>query len=150
MCNGTDIVCPLGGIIFCHLQTKVFAKEYYVSQPEDWIHFCLQHSVRCHVMHLKVQGKRKKNHFFFLLKVKSCQRASSTLSGAFVLFGSRLFQEKAITPDESLSLAGTDWLIGNHSDELTPWIPVMAARRVISTLNLTQLLECQLMSLKGD
>lgn len=21
-----------------------------------------------------------------------------------------------------------DWLIGNHSDELTPWIPVMAAR----------------------
>ena len=23
-----------------------------------------------------------------------------------------------------------DWLIGNHSDELTPWIPVMAARQV--------------------
>lgn len=23
-----------------------------------------------------------------------------------------------------------DWLIGNHSDELTPWIPVMAARWV--------------------
>lgn len=69
----------------------------------------------------------------------------------FVLFGSAgLFQEKAITPGESLSLAGTDWLIGNHSDELTPWIPVMAARRVISTLNLTQPLECQLMSLKGD
>lgn len=21
-----------------------------------------------------------------------------------------------------------DWLIGNHSDELTPWIPVIAAR----------------------
>lgn len=39
-----------------------------------------------------------------------------------------LLEEKAITPDESLSLAGTDWLIGNHSDELTPWIPVMAAR----------------------
>ena len=25
-------------------------------------------------------------------------------------------------------LGGTDFLIGNHSDELTPWIPVMAAR----------------------
>ncbi len=25
------------------------------------------------------------------------------------------------------SFDGYDWLIGNHSDELTPWIPVMAA-----------------------
>jgi len=22
----------------------------------------------------------------------------------------------------------SDWLIGNHSDELTPWIPLIAAR----------------------
>lgn len=99
---------------------------------------------------IKSSRKTKKKTFFFLFKVKSCLRASTPLSGAFVLFGSGLFQEKAITPGESLSLAGTDWLIGNHSDELTPWIPVMAARRVISMLNLTQPLECQLMSLKGD
>lgn len=26
---------------------------------------------------------------------------------------------------------GVDFLIGNHSDELTPWIPVMAARSVL-------------------
>lgn len=29
------IVCPLGGIIFCHLETKVLTKEYYASQQED-------------------------------------------------------------------------------------------------------------------
>lgn len=65
-----------------------------------------------------------------------------------VFWGSVLFQEKAITPDESLSLAGTDWLIGNHSDELTPWIPVMAARQVISG-SIQPLLESQLMSQEG-
>ncbi|XP_032439582.1 putative tRNA (uracil-O(2)-)-methyltransferase isoform X2 [Xiphophorus hellerii] len=37
-------------------------------------------------------------------------------------------EEKAITPSESFLFPGTDWLIGNHSDELTPWIPVIAAR----------------------
>ncbi|KAM9424614.1 putative tRNA (uracil-O(2)-)-methyltransferase isoform 1-T1 [Pholidichthys leucotaenia] len=36
--------------------------------------------------------------------------------------------EKAITPSESFLFPSTDWLIGNHSDELTPWIPVIAAR----------------------
>ncbi|KAM8881680.1 putative tRNA (uracil-O(2)-)-methyltransferase [Synchiropus picturatus] len=39
-----------------------------------------------------------------------------------------LLEEKAITPSESSLFPDTDWLIGNHSDELTPWIPVMAAR----------------------
>ncbi|XP_026154717.1 putative tRNA (uracil-O(2)-)-methyltransferase isoform X2 [Mastacembelus armatus] len=39
-----------------------------------------------------------------------------------------LLEEKAITPSESCLFPGTDWLIGNHSDELTPWIPVIAAR----------------------
>lgn len=58
-----------------------------------------------------------------------------------------LFQEKAITPSESFLFPGTDWLIGNHSDELTPWIPVMAARQVfISRRNLTLRLKCQLIS----
>ncbi|XP_030193956.1 putative tRNA (uracil-O(2)-)-methyltransferase [Gadus morhua] len=37
-------------------------------------------------------------------------------------------EEKAITPGEGFLFPATDWLIGNHSDELTPWIPVMAAR----------------------
>lgn len=49
------------------------------------------------------------------------------------MFFCLLFQEKAITPSESFLFPGTDWLIGNHSDELTPWIPVIAARRVINT-----------------
>ncbi|XP_077598350.1 putative tRNA (uracil-O(2)-)-methyltransferase [Stigmatopora nigra] len=39
-----------------------------------------------------------------------------------------ILQEQAIVPGESSLFPETDWLIGNHSDELTPWIPVMAAR----------------------
>ncbi|XP_035467529.1 probable tRNA (uracil-O(2)-)-methyltransferase isoform X3 [Scophthalmus maximus] len=39
-----------------------------------------------------------------------------------------LLEEKAITPGESSLFPGADWLIGNHSDELTPWIPIIAAR----------------------
>ncbi|XP_022616488.1 probable tRNA (uracil-O(2)-)-methyltransferase [Seriola dumerili] len=39
-----------------------------------------------------------------------------------------VLEEKAITPSESFLFPGADWLIGNHSDELTPWIPVIAAR----------------------
>ncbi|XP_067435816.1 probable tRNA (uracil-O(2)-)-methyltransferase [Thunnus thynnus] len=39
-----------------------------------------------------------------------------------------LLEEKAITPSESFLFPGTNWLIGNHSDELTPWIPVIASR----------------------
>lgn len=39
--------------------------------------------------------------------------------------------EAVIDPSqkENLILDGVDYLIGNHSDEITPWIPVMAARR---------------------
>ena len=33
-----------------------------------------------------------------------------------------------ITPSTESVYPDSDWLIGNHSDELTPWIPVMAAR----------------------
>uniref|UniRef100_A0A671QDI0 tRNA (uracil-O(2)-)-methyltransferase n=1 Tax=Sinocyclocheilus anshuiensis TaxID=1608454 RepID=A0A671QDI0_9TELE len=36
--------------------------------------------------------------------------------------------ENAITPSNDFLFPTTDWLIGNHSDELTPWIPVIAAR----------------------
>ncbi|KAF7706293.1 probable tRNA (uracil-O(2)-)-methyltransferase [Silurus meridionalis] len=37
-------------------------------------------------------------------------------------------EETAITPSAAFLFPETDWLIGNHSDELTPWIPVIAAR----------------------
>lgn len=37
-------------------------------------------------------------------------------------------QEEAITPSDSSLFPDTDWIIGNHSDELSPWIPVIAAR----------------------
>ncbi|XP_074848519.1 putative tRNA (uracil-O(2)-)-methyltransferase isoform X2 [Carettochelys insculpta] len=37
-------------------------------------------------------------------------------------------EECAIRPDDSSLFPNVDWLIGNHSDELTPWIPVIAAR----------------------
>lgn len=37
-------------------------------------------------------------------------------------------QVSSITPSDDSLFPKADWLIGNHSDELTPWIPVMAAR----------------------
>ncbi|XP_076794464.1 putative tRNA (uracil-O(2)-)-methyltransferase isoform X2 [Arvicanthis niloticus] len=37
-------------------------------------------------------------------------------------------EEGSITPSDTTLFPGVDWLIGNHSDELTPWIPVIAAR----------------------
>ncbi|XP_061276933.1 probable tRNA (uracil-O(2)-)-methyltransferase isoform X2 [Bos javanicus] len=37
-------------------------------------------------------------------------------------------EESAITPNDKSLFPDVDWLIGNHSDELTPWIPVIAAR----------------------
>ncbi|XP_004459563.2 probable tRNA (uracil-O(2)-)-methyltransferase [Dasypus novemcinctus] len=37
-------------------------------------------------------------------------------------------EEGAVTPNDENLFPGVDWLIGNHSDELTPWIPVIAAR----------------------
>ncbi|KAM3724784.1 putative tRNA (uracil-O(2)-)-methyltransferase [Dirofilaria immitis] len=36
-------------------------------------------------------------------------------------------REKTLNPIEDL-LSDSDFLIGNHTDELTPWIPIMAAR----------------------
>lgn len=35
-------------------------------------------------------------------------------------------------PGDSHLFPDTDWLIGNHSDELTPWIPVIAARYLVA------------------
>ena len=39
-------------------------------------------------------------------------------------------RERTITPSDETLFPEYDWLIGNHSDELTPWIPVIAARLV--------------------
>uniref|UniRef100_A0A8D0MTL4 tRNA (uracil-O(2)-)-methyltransferase n=1 Tax=Sus scrofa TaxID=9823 RepID=A0A8D0MTL4_PIG len=36
-------------------------------------------------------------------------------------------EEWAVTPNDQTLFPDVDWLIGNHSDELTPWIPVIAA-----------------------
>lgn len=41
--------------------------------------------------------------------------------------------EKALTPSDSMLFPEYDWIIGNHSDELTPWIPVIAARSSYKT-----------------
>ncbi|XP_014481430.1 PREDICTED: probable tRNA (uracil-O(2)-)-methyltransferase isoform X2 [Dinoponera quadriceps] len=37
-------------------------------------------------------------------------------------------QVSTIVPSSDTVFPGVDWIIGNHSDELTPWIPVIAAR----------------------
>ncbi|XP_078598056.1 putative tRNA (uracil-O(2)-)-methyltransferase isoform X2 [Branchiostoma floridae x Branchiostoma japonicum] len=44
-----------------------------------------------------------------------------------------VLQEEPITPSDSCLFPDSDWLIGNHSDELTPWIPVIAARSSYTT-----------------
>ena len=36
-------------------------------------------------------------------------------------------QEKTIVPSLETKFPDVDWILGNHSDELTPWIPVLAA-----------------------
>ncbi|XP_031440389.1 probable tRNA (uracil-O(2)-)-methyltransferase isoform X2 [Clupea harengus] len=41
-------------------------------------------------------------------------------------------EEAAISPGEGCLFPHADWLIGNHSDELTPWIPLIAARSSFS------------------
>ncbi|XP_003699355.1 putative tRNA (uracil-O(2)-)-methyltransferase [Megachile rotundata] len=37
-------------------------------------------------------------------------------------------QVSTVIPSSATVYTGYDWIIGNHSDELTPWIPVIAAR----------------------
>lgn len=39
-----------------------------------------------------------------------------------------VLRTEAITPSASSLYPDIDWIIGNHSDELSPWIPVIAAR----------------------
>ncbi|XP_069165523.1 probable tRNA (uracil-O(2)-)-methyltransferase [Procambarus clarkii] len=42
-------------------------------------------------------------------------------------------KEEAIEPSDKNLFPAYDWLIGNHSDELTPWIPVIAAKSKYTT-----------------
>lgn len=49
-------------------------------------------------------------------------------------------QVSTLIPSEETEFTEYDWLLGNHSDELTPWIPVMALQssvRRASKLNLS-------------
>lgn len=39
-----------------------------------------------------------------------------------------ILKVESIVPSNSALFPTTDWIIGNHSDELSPWIPVIAAR----------------------
>eukprot|EP00123_Amoebidium_parasiticum_P002893 comp14183_c0_seq1/m.10127 comp14183_c0_seq1/g.10127 ORF comp14183_c0_seq1/g.10127 comp14183_c0_seq1/m.10127 type:complete len:585 (-) comp14183_c0_seq1:212-1966(-) len=44
------------------------------------------------------------------------------------LYGSDATLEvHTVMPSETASYGGYYWLVGNHSDELTPWVPIMAA-----------------------
>lgn len=35
---------------------------------------------------------------------------------------------QSIIPSSTTKYPGVDWIIGNHSDELTPWVPIISAR----------------------
>ncbi|XP_067650210.1 probable tRNA (uracil-O(2)-)-methyltransferase [Haliotis asinina] len=49
--------------------------------------------------------------------------------GIWDMYGSEtILKEQTIIPSADSLFPTYDWLIGNHSDELTPWIPLMAAR----------------------
>lgn len=39
-----------------------------------------------------------------------------------------ILRTEAITPSDNSLYPDIDWIIGNHSDELSPWVPVIAAR----------------------
>lgn len=45
---------------------------------------------------------------------------------------STILEVGTVTPDSNCFFPDADWIIGNHSDELTPWIPVFAARSSLS------------------
>lgn len=60
-----------------------------------------------------------------------------TLLVSHIFFLTSHLQEFTVLPSEENPFPSADWLIGNHSDELTPWIPVMAARHVTSIVSWT-------------
>ena len=79
---------------------------------------------RCVYLHLKgvvvVVVVVVKISYPFMMMISLCNSNSS----CSVL----LSQELALCPSDENLFPEHDWLIGNHSDELTPWIPVIAAR----------------------
>lgn len=50
--------------------------------------------------------------------------ATTVLEGTSASSSSNLLVETIMPASQSYA---EEWLVGNHSDELTPWIPVMAA-----------------------
>lgn len=62
---------------------------------------------------------------------KSCTAQGISLPQTVIYLLIYLFQEYSFTPSDRNLFSGYDWIIGNHSDELTPWIPVIAARLVL-------------------
>lgn len=44
-----------------------------------------------------------------------------------------VLKEEAIVPSNNTLFNDVDWIIGNHSDELSPWIPALAARSSFRT-----------------
>jgi len=41
-------------------------------------------------------------------------------------FGDLTLEDRAVLPDDTFP--DVEWILGNHTDELTPWIPIIAAR----------------------
>jgi hypothetical protein len=66
------------------------------------------------------------------LSLKVCNvlsDAHTICAGTFAFLISLLFYfvAKTIIPNETV-FDNVDWIIGNHADELAPWIPIMAMR----------------------
>lgn len=131
--------CPVTKNMISYLYVRVWGLP--TEQASDWHYFKSWDSITTLTLTWKC------------CRIKSCPCIFSPAPNVLLLFflggglTLLLFQEKAITPSESFLFPTADWLIGNHSDELTPWIPIIAARQVISWHNLTQQLKCQLISL---
>lgn len=43
------------------------------------------------------------------------------------VFQETRLEEQSLVPSVQTAFPGADWLLGNHSDELTPWMAVFAA-----------------------
>lgn len=71
--------------------------------------------------------------FYFLKHYASC--FTKTFHFVSANFAYKIpysfLQEKTIEPSDYNLFPNYDWIIGNHSDELTPWIPVIAARYIL-------------------
>ncbi|CAB5204592.1 unnamed protein product [Rhizophagus irregularis] len=64
----------------------------------------------------------------------------------FIEKGANLIEE-AIQPN-SITYPSTDWIIGNHADELVPWIPIIASKS--SSFTKLMVIPCCFYSLSGS